>query len=362
MVGLWRLRVAATFALATLALTSSSGHAEDAPEEPAPVRRISTARRVAAIGAALGPGLIVHGLGSWIVDERPAAKRLVATEGIALLGAAAGILAIAGSGGSEKTIIPAVPMALFGTGAFLSSWFADIYVAAGGTREGLSRSRPPWRVDVGGAWQHDAYRERVFARTGGRIDVGRLGFGATGLLDAGGDAALVEGNLHVRVIGAASTGEPTSYGHRLDVRVGGRWHQDDIDDVRQLVGEAEVGGRLDFGAVDRALAGTFGEVSFGLGVARIEYARSQTDTDAILLTGFGFGAYLGQRGEARVFYDHRRDGLVGGLPAGGLSGFLGSVGAGVDLRVLGPWAVVGEVQVGNGWFTTFGVGYRGGPR
>lgn len=352
---------------AALALTSASVHAEEpiaqiSSAEPAPVRTISTARRIAAIAAALGPGLIVRGLGSRIVYERRAANRLLVTEGAALLAAAVGVVAVAGTGGNEYTIVPSVPVIFLGTGAFFSSWFADIYVAAGGTRAELPLSRPPWRLDVGTAWQHDAYRERVFARTAGRFDVGRVGLAAAGFLDTGGEASLVEGNLHVRLIGAPSTGEPTPYGHRLDVRFGVRRHQDRPDDVDQLVGELEISGRLDFGAVDRALAGSFGELAAGMGLARIEYAAARTDVDTILLAGFAFGAYLGQRGEARFFYDHRRDGLVGGLPAKTLAGFVGSVGASIYVRVLGPWEVIGELQVGNAWLTTFGIGYRGGPR
>jgi hypothetical protein len=81
-----------------------------------------------------------------------------------------------------------------------------------------------------------------------------------------------------------------------------------------------------------------------------------------LLGRFLWGIYLGNRGEAAVIYDHRRDGLVGGLPAWRASGFVGSIGASLDLRVHGPWAARAEVDVGNAWVTTVAVAYRGGAR
>jgi hypothetical protein len=365
----------ASLVVVALAATSATVHAETpereatpeviteaTPEEPRPARRVSTGRRIGAVAAAVVPGLLVRGLGSWIVHERPIAKRLLVTEGIAILVAGVGVALVGPTGGNEYASIPGVPLIVVGTGALLSSWFADIYVAAGGSPGNVARSRAPWRLDVGAAWQRDAYRDRVFARTAGRFDIGRVGLAATTFLDTGGDSTLLAADVHVRVIGAPSTGEPMPCGHRVEARAGVRSHQDDVDDVGQLVGEVEVAGRFDFGAFGGPLAGAFGEVSLGVGLARVEYAQGRTDVDTILLGGFGFGANLGGRGEARVFYDHRRDGLVGGLAAGRAAGFVGSFGAGIDVRLRGPWAVVGELQIGNGWLTTLAVGYRGGPR
>jgi len=57
----------------------------DAPTtEPTATVGPTTTRRLAAIGAAIVPGIIVRGAGSWVIGEKPAAKRLAATAGIGL--------------------------------------------------------------------------------------------------------------------------------------------------------------------------------------------------------------------------------------------------------------------------------------
>ncbi|HEU4614663.1 MAG TPA: hypothetical protein VFS15_21370, partial [Kofleriaceae bacterium] len=81
-----------------------------------------------------------------------------------------------------------------------------------------------------------------------------------------------------------------------------------------------------------------------------------------MLAHFAWGVYLGPLGEATLFYEHTRDGLVGGIPAWRASGFVGSVGASIDMRVWGPWAVRAELAIGNAYLTTLSLVYRGGPR
>ena len=56
-----------------------------------------------------------------------------------------------------------------------------------------------------------------------------------------------------------------------------------------------------------------------------------TEANDTLLARFGFGFYvntpLAPHGEVVAFYDHRRDGHVGGLRVSGIgAGYLGSVG------------------------------------
>jgi hypothetical protein len=343
---------------------ASSAFAQPPPPADEPPRKpqISGTRRAAAIAAAVIPGLIVRGAGSWVAKEERAAKRIFigAVAGLAV-GAAAGGL-VGGTGGNPYTL-PAVPIVLAGAGMFLTSWLADIYVAAGGgERDARPRATPPWSVEAGTTWLHDAYRERALLRGAGRVEVGRTGLGAGTLVDAGGDALIAEGDVRVRILGAPATGEPIACGNRLVARAGYRFHGDDSDRVTQHVGELELIGRVELAPVDRAFRHSFLEGAVGIGAVNVEYSDMTSETDSVLLGRFAWGLYLGERGEAQLFYDHRRDGLAGGIAADRAAGFVGSVGASVDLRVSGPWALRGELQIGTAWVSTLAVGYRGGAR
>ncbi len=136
-------------------------------------------------------------------------------------------------------------------------------------------------------------------------------------------------------------------------------HRDDDDRVTLATGELELAGRLDLVHLDRALDGTFAELSTGLGYERASYAGAH-DYGSVLLGTFAWGMYLGRRGEAAAFYDHRRDSLAGGLAAGRAAGFVGSFGARLELLVDPRWAVRGQVEAGSAWVTTVALRYQGG--
>ncbi|NVB79895.1 MAG: hypothetical protein HOV81_15975 [Kofleriaceae bacterium] len=334
--------------------------ARPAAAEPKP--EISTARRAGAIAAAIFPGVVVRGLGSYLVGEKRAAKRLLysAAAGGALM--ATGGAFVGATGGNPYVVWPQVPLLLVGTGAFVSSWFTDIYVAAGGGEiDAHPRALPPFSVEASMSWQHDAYRERALAGAAGRFEVGRVGLAASGLFHTGGDAALVDLDAHVRILGAPATGEVITSGSRLYARIGGRWYREKPDDLTQFVAEVEVSGRYDLASLDPALGPTFFEAATGIGALRATYASTTHDWGSELLGGFGWGVYVGTRGEVKAFYEHRRDGLVGGIAAYRAAGFVGSVGGIVDLRVAGPWGVRAELDIGNAWLSTLALVYRGGP-
>lgn len=348
-------------ALARTASAQPSGSiAPSATVEPAKPQ-LSPARRVLSITAAIVPGVVLRGAGSWVAGEKRAAKRLaiIAAAGLVLAGAAGGL--VRGTGAHPYTL-PAVPLVLAGAGAMFTTWAADIWTAAGGGCVcGHADAPPPWSVEIGETWLRDAYRSRLHGRVAGRVGLGRVDVGAAALMDVGNEGWLTFADARVRLRGAAATGARIDDGSRLYARIGGRVQRDDEDRVTQAVGELEVGGRYDLRRVDPALRASFVEMSTGVGLVRVRYATTSTDVDAILLHRFGWGVYL-PGGEAQIYYDHRRDGLAGGIAAYRAAGFIGSVGTNVDLRVHGPWAVRGELQVGNAWVSTLALSYRGGVR
>ena len=331
-----------------------------APRAKAPPSKL---RRLAAIGAAIVPGLVIRGAGSYVLGERRTARRLLATGAAGLSAAIVGALPVALTRANENFVWPGVPLAVAGFGVYLPTWFADIWVAAGGDRvEGGPRGTPPWSLELGTTWLHDAYRERALAGAAARLELGRLGLGAGTLLDAQGDSRTGQLEVRWRLFGAPAANRPIDEGSRLYMRAGGRLHRDDPDDVTLATVELEVVLRGELRHLDPLLAGTFLELSTGLGVERAAYARDTHDVSSILLGRFAWGAYLGRRGEAMLFYDHRREHLAGGLWTWRASGFVGSFGATAQLAVAGPWAVRAELEVGSAWVSTLALRYHGGQR
>lgn len=356
--------------LAVAVLVASRGAAAEpqpSPEEgrtelvqPSPPH-ISPARRALAIAAAIVPGIVVRGAGSWVAGEKRAAKRLALVAGGSLVVGAIGGAFIGPTGGSPYTM-PMVPLVVLGVGGFMTTWVADVFTAAGGGCVcGRVLATAPWSLEVGETWQHDAYRGRVHARVAGRIELGRVDVGGAALLHVGGDAWLGFADARVRILGEAASGHVIADGSRLLARVGGRVQRDDVDRVTQVVGEVEVIGRYDLRRLDPALRASFVQMSTGIGGNDVTYAGEADELDSILLGTFAWGMYL-PTGELALYYDHRRDGLAGGIAAWRAAAYVGSVGAAIDIGIHGPWALRGDLQFGNAWLTTLALSYRGGTR
>lgn len=345
--------------------TAATENGETAPGEAAPgeaAPEISTSRRLGAVGASLVPGVLVHGAGSWVLGERRTAKRLAIAGWIGFAAIAVGGAAVGITGGAPEMTIWGVPVIIAGAGLAIPTWVEDIWRSAGGGRGGLrgeAHARSPWWIEVGTTWLHDAYRERGLARGAARVEIGRVALATAGLLDVEGRARTGEVGVGFRLWGAPATGDVVGDGSRLEVRTAVRRHADDDDRIAITTVEAEVAMRADLLRLDPGLAGSFVELSLGMGGERVRYADTVSDADSLFLGRFGWGLYLGRHSEAVVFYDHRRDSLAGGIAAGRAAGFVGCVGAQVDLRLGGPFALAGGVEIGSGWVTTVGLRYHG---
>ena len=322
---------------------------------------VSTKRRIAAVTVAIVPGVIVRGAGAWLVGERRTAKRLAAMAAIGIGGAFVGGAPIGISGGYPPTV-PLVPILIAGGGLAFTSWWADIAVAAGVREAGVPRAPAPWAFELATLWQHDAHRERGFLRAGARVDFDRIGLGGTAMIDAEDHVRVGEGEARVRIFGAPPTGAVVTSGTRLFTRVGLRAIDDEDDGVSIVTGEIEVVGRLDLVWIDRGLRGSFLQLSSGVGVERTRYPNAVADTNSVLLGTFAWGTYLGERGEASLYYDHRRDSLQGGIAAFRAAGFVGSLGAYADVLVAPRLAIRAQFDLGSSYLATVGFRFQGGPR
>lgn len=355
---------------------------EPAPSEPIVLRSMSMPRppynpgvhcdgcrpkakrwqRIAGTFVAVSPvGFFARGIGSWYTNDSRTARRL------ALIGSIGAGMMIAGgiptgvTGGNPYLLIPLVPMLVAGTGLFMQSWLSDIYNAAGVDSPGQPRARVPWAIEGGLVWTHDAYRDRALFRGAARASVGRLELGVTGYVNDT-EKTYLAGDLSigVRILGSPAHGYAVDDGSYLMVRGAARVRDDNEDRVQVTTGELEVVGRLDLWRIARVLDGSFAEMSMGGGIERATFSM-ESEKGGLLLGRFGYGVYLGRRGEAQLYYDHRRDSFAGGIAAWRAAGFVGSVGAMIDARLAGRWAAHVGLEIGSAWVTSIGLRYQGGP-
>ncbi len=319
-------------------------------------------QRILGTAVAVSPvGFLARGVGSWYVDDSRTAKRLAKIAGLGMGLAIAGGVPTGVTGGNPYILIPFVPMLVAGTGLFMQTWFADIANAAGLDGPGQPRARVPWAIESGLVWVHDAYRDRALFRGAARATTGRLELGATAYVHDT-EMTYLAGDLSigVRLLGATADGGWIDDGSYLLVRGVARMRDDNADRVQVTTGELEVAGRLDLWRVSQTLDGSFAEMSLGGGLERAAFS-TDSEKGGLLLARFAYGAYIGRRGEAQLYYDHRRDSFAGGIAAYRAAGFVGSVGAMADVRIAGRWGVHAELEIGSAWVTSLGLRYQGGP-
>ncbi|MBL8626054.1 MAG: hypothetical protein JNK64_32360 [Myxococcales bacterium] len=313
---------------------------------------ITPARRAAAIALAAIPGLAVPGLGARVVGERRAARQLLALRAIGLGMMVVGGVPLLVTYGSAKLVVPGVHLSVAGSGLFLVGWWADVYAAAGGGA-GAPRRRAPIELVADATWIDDEFHGgRELIGVGGRGHRGR--WTLAGRVAGAHDGALAQ----ARVDAAARVWRPDARatGSGVDVRAAIDAIRDGDDDLVTVTGELAARGRLHLGDLDRALAGSFVELDAGLGLQAVDYRAGDADLAGVLISRFAGGVFLPcARGEVAVFYDHRRDTLAGGLPAGRAAGFFGSVGATAEVAITPTWIAAAAVEFGSARLATLGV-------
>ncbi len=306
--------------------------------------------------ASVGPGLLLHGLGPLMAGDVQTATRLFALEGAGLGLLVAGGVPIALSGASRRVIGPLYLVTMTGVGLFSVSALSNLYgVVAPAFPPGVAPWRlPPLELEVG--YQHVAeeiYDSPHFLSLGALARLERV------RVEAGAWVAPGNGNLRVRlggayrVLGAPEAAQAGADGSALDVEAAALAHRFATEGFTLGGGELFVRGRLAMSRVSPRLEGSFAELGMGVSMQGYGYDGPVRD-DSLheqLLFNVGYGVYLGRggpfRGEALLYYDHRKDDFAGGLRDGtGVTGFLGLRG-----RVLldEHWGVSADVQRGSAW-------------
>ncbi|NMO21018.1 hypothetical protein HPC49_32010 [Pyxidicoccus fallax] len=311
--------------------------------------------QVMPVAASVLPGLLFHGLGPWLAGDGHTAKRLFALEGTGLGLIGLGLVPIALTGASRRTIAPLYAVTLAGVSTFGISALANLYaVTSPAFDPGMPPlTLPPLELELGYQYVNDpAFDYSHFVSLGAQARFESLRLEGTARIAPG------EGNTQVRLGGGYRLlGNPEralrgSDGSWLDAEAFGLFHRFPTEGFTVAGAEVGLRGRYAMVRVSPALAGSFAEVSLGASFQGYSYMGAVDDGnlhDQLLFT-FGYGVWLGRggpvRGDAMLYYDHRKDGFAGGSRsrAGGVVGSFGLRGRALLTE---DWGVAADVQAGG---------------
>lgn len=299
------------------------------------------------------PGLLLHGLGPLVAGDTQTAGRHFLLEGSGLGLLIAGGVPIAMSGASRRVIGPLYAVTLTGVGLLSISTLANLYgaVSPAFPPGEVARHLPPLELEVG--YQHvvdPAFDYRHFVSVGALARLERV------RLEAGAKLSPDEGNLRVRVggayrlMGAPEGARAGADGTALDLEAAALAHRYPSEAFTLGGGELFLRGRYDMARFSPRMAGSFAEMGVGFAMQGYLYTGPVDDIlfEQLLFT-FGYGVYLGRggpfRGEALLYYDHRKDDFPGGIKAGG--GVPGYVGLRGRMFLTERWGVAADFQAGS---------------
>lgn len=316
----------------------------------------SPGRRVLAAGAALVPGVLVHGSGNLVLGRTQTAGRLLLLQGVGIGLAGAGAAIIVGTGAARDYVGLGASLAIVGGGLLTTSLLADLYSVL--TPTGGLGADPGWlpilEAELGYAYVYDpqfAYRNFAVNRLHARLDGWRL---SPSLWASPNDAnQRFRAELAYRFFGPRPESKHAN-GNFAEAEVAFTEHRFGFEDFRLTTFEASVKTRWDLKTYDSHLAGAFVDLSLGLGNQLYDFGPvpGGVSSSRLLLGGFGFGLYLGDQsptgGYVRIYYDHRHDGFAAGTLAGGVgSGAIGHFGVDGLYYFARHWGVRAEAQRGS---------------
>lgn len=341
----------------------SAGGEETSTEPP------SGGDRALAAGAAIVPGLLIHGTGNYVLQRQQTALRLLLLQGVGLGLLGIGGTVIAATGAARDFVGPGAALAIVGGGLFTSSALADLYgVLAPPGGLGVDPGWVPrFEAELGYRYVYDpqfAYRHFLVNGLHGRLGQFRLSPSMWASPDTAHERLRAE--LAYRFFGPVP-GSMRTDGSYLEVEAAYTDQRFGFEEIALRTVEASVEMRWDLSTYDPFLAGSF--LDFGLGVANQIHDFGPgvpgQQSFTMLLGGFGFGVYLGdqwpQGGYVRAYYDHRHDGFAAGLLAPGLlSGVLGHFGLEGRYYFTEHWGLRAEAQVGSALVTGISAVFRAG--
>lgn len=280
-------------------------------------------------------------------------RRLLVGAGLGVGATLLGGVPLAATGANRDIAGPSESLMISGMGLLLVSLTAALYAAAGtaGITGGPPEQPPPGWLELGYVYVDDpqfAYSNLLRAR--GELELGRV------VIQPSVTAAVDDDNQRLVLRSAYRLTRPRAGdGSRLEAGLELVHHRYGSDGFAVSSIAARVAGRLDLAHVGASLDGAFAELSAGAGAERTGYAGA-ADWNSMLLGRFAFGVYLGRgRGEARLYYDNRRDDYAGGLALKRGSGFIGYFGTDGFVRLFGRWSLAWALERGAANIARLGV-------
>jgi hypothetical protein len=318
--------------------------------------------------ASLVPGVLVHGSGTWLQGRTRTTERFLLLEASALVAILAGALVIYETGAARDYAGAATLAVASGVGVWSASFLANVYATlAPPAGWGGPLRRLPWlETGLGYTFVDDAqFEQRHLATT--RLD-GRLGPWHL-LFDAAqspsSENQWLELQAGYRVLGPRASERWASDGSYLEPQIGISRHAFGNDGFVSSVLSFELEGRLDAERLLPDVRGAFFQGAAGWARQWVSYplpGADPVDSLSMLLVHVGFGLYFGRRGaaltpaggpsatgaEVELYYDHRRDGLAGGIQtADATSGFAGHCGLTAQWFFTPVWGVRALAEVGS---------------
>ena len=327
---------------------------------------------VVAVGAAVVPGVLVHGMGHYVAGESTTGHRLLIAEGAGFGLVLGGGAVLVATGASRYFTGPAAATVIVGMGLFGTSFIADLYGSVSpdpGAARG--RTRPPPFAETELGYRHIgdpvfAYEHFLVERVSMMTGPLRLTPSAWISTDWDNARYRVEGAYRVLGTEPSAVDRPVMNDY-LDGVLGLVQHRYVTERFTRSSMEVALDTRYDLGHIGRTLRGAFVQANVGYAFGRIDYdiegIEVPADFDDLLLAGFGFGAVF--RGaskpgsEARLYYDHRHDEFAGGLLLTGLgSGVAGHFGAEARWFFTEHLGVSAQAEVGSAFVSGLSLLFR----
>ena len=326
--------------------------------------------------AALVPGVVVHGSGTWLQGRRVTTERLLLLEAAGVLAILAGGLVVYETGAARDVAGPATLLIAAGTGALSSSLLASLY-ATWAPRSGWAEplGRLPRLVSALGYTFADdpAFADHHFLTTELEGRLGAWALAVDALVSPSPGRERLAARAGYRLFGAREGSARARDGSYLEPHIGLASERFDHYGFLTSSLELAVDGRLDAERLLPDVRGAFFQGTVGWSPQWTEFdvpGVNVTDASSLLLVHSGFGVYVGPgadpasgaaRGELELYYDHRRDGLAGGMKTlGPSSGFAGHVGLRGEYFATESWGMRGRVELGSTWVLGSSIVFRAG--
>jgi hypothetical protein len=324
------------------------------PRAPAPWPQI----------AAVFPGVIVHGSGTWLQGRTETSERLLLAEGSGLLATFAAGAVLFRTGAARNLVGPTALLAVAGVSTFGLSLLSSLY-ATWAPREGwgeASQRRALLESALGYTYVDDpqfAFHHFLTTRLEARLGAGpalHLRLDTAHAPDQHNQRYELLSGLRLleqRVAGVAAPSDRARDGTYLEPQLGYIEHRFDDSGFVTRVFELQLEARLDSARLLPDVRGAFFQLGAGWAQQWFSFdvpGVSALNNSSLLLAHAGFGLYLPRASELELYYDHRHDGFAGGLKANGLgSGVPGHFGLRGELALAEDWALRAEAQLGSAW-------------